>query len=131
MASDPLQHRAYADAIVQRAAEQLRELLKRVAAEARPFPPFPGSMFTYGIEVEPPAGSPYGCVILCDDGELYELQIGLDEEEVARGGDHVATRHEASVKLEDLEPADYVAYAHRAVLAAVAHLEAAGIEGRS
>jgi hypothetical protein len=125
MADDPLQHRAFADAIVERAAGQLRELLQRVAKQVDPFPPFPGAMFTYGIEVDPPAGSPHGCVVVMDDGELYELQIGLDEDEIAQGGDHVASRHEATVRLE-LAPADYVPYAHRAVLALVAHLEAAG-----
>jgi hypothetical protein len=123
VAEDPLQHRAFADAIVERAAQQLRELLQRVAKQIDPFPPFPGAMFTYGIEVEPPAGSPHGCVIVMDDGELYELQIGLDEDEIARGGDHVASRQESPVPLE-LAPADYVAYAHRAVLALVEHLEA-------
>jgi hypothetical protein len=125
MADDPLQHRAYADAIVERAASQLRELLERVAKQLDPFPPFPGAMFTHGIEVDPPAGSEQGCVIVMDDGELYELQIGMDEEEIARGGDHVATRHEAPVKL-DLEADEYVAFAHRAVLAIVRELEASG-----
>ncbi|MBM3141020.1 MAG: hypothetical protein FJZ92_12640 [Chloroflexi bacterium] len=125
MAEDPLQHRAYADALVERAAGQLRDLVQRLAREVAPSPPFPGSMFTYGIEVEPPAGSPHGCVIVMDDGELYELQIGLDDEEVARGGDHVASRRELTVKLE-LPPADYVAYAHRAVGALVETLEQRG-----
>ncbi|MDA0366424.1 MAG: hypothetical protein O3B31_15560 [Chloroflexi bacterium] len=123
MADDPLQHRAFADAIVERAATQLRELLVRLAREAQPFPPFPGAMFVYGIEVEPPPGSPHGCVILMDDGALYELQIGLDEDAVARGGDQVATRHEATVKLE-LPSDEYVLFAHRAALAVVAVLEA-------
>ena len=52
MADDPLQHRAHADLIAQRAADQLRELLRTVASQIDPFPPFPGSMFSYGIEVE-------------------------------------------------------------------------------
>lgn len=124
MAEDPLQHRAFADAIVERAATQLRELMQRMAKQIDPFPPFPGAMFTYGIEVESPPGSPFGCVIVMDDGDLYELQIGLDEEEIARGGDHVASREESTVRIE-APPADYVALAHRAVLALVAHLEAA------
>ncbi len=124
MADDPLQHRAFADAVVERAATQLRELIERLAKQIDPFPVFPGSMFTYGIEVDPPEGSPYGCVIVMDDGRLHELQIGLDEDELARGGDHVASRNETAVAL-DLPPADYVPYAWRAVRALVAHLEAA------
>jgi hypothetical protein len=123
MTDDPLQHRAFADAIVDRAATQLRALLVRLAREAQPFPPFPGAMFVYGIEVEPPPGSAHGCVIVMDDGDLYELQVGLDEDAVARGGDRVAMRHEANVRLE-LPPDEYVLFAHRAALALVDHLEA-------
>ena len=122
MPDDPLQHRAFADAIVARAASQLRELLTRVARDVRPFPAFPGGMFVYGLEVEPPPGSPHGCVIVMDDGELYELHVGLDEDAVARGGDHVATRHEVTVKLE-LAPDAYISFAQRAVAALVDHLE--------
>ena len=55
--SDPLQQRAVADAIVQRAADGLRELLAALARRIDPFPPFPGALFAYGIEVEPPAAS--------------------------------------------------------------------------
>ncbi len=122
--ADPLRHRAYADAIAERAARQLRDLLRTVVAEIDPFPPFPGAMFAYGIEFEPPAGSPYGCVVLGDDAQLYEFVIGLDDEQVAGGGDHVAARNEELVKLDDdLTPADYVAFAHRAVAAAVEYLE--------
>jgi hypothetical protein len=123
MADDPLQHRAFADAIVERAATQLGELLERVAKQLDPFPPFPGAMFTYGVEVALGDGSPYGCVIVMDDGHLYELQIGLDDEEIARGGDHVASRQETTVRLEPA-PAEYIPIAHRAVLALVEQLEA-------
>ena len=66
-----------------------------MAAEIDPFPPFPGSMFSYGIEVDPgaggasgsagPEGAGRGCVVLAEDGELYELQIGLDVDQVESG----------------------------------------------
>ncbi len=129
-APDPLRHRAHADAIAERAAQQLRDLLSTLVAEIDPFPPFPGAMFAYGIEFEPPAGSPYGCVVLGDDAQLYEFVIGLDAEQVAGGGDHVAARNEELVKLDDdLTHADYVAFAHRAVAAAVEYLEAERSEG--
>lgn len=129
--SDPLRHRAYADAIAERAAGQLRDLLRTLVAEIDPFPPFPGAMFAYGIEFEPPAGSAYGCVVLGDDAQLYEFVIGLDDEQVAGGGDHVAARNEELLKLDDeLAPADYVAFAHRAVAAAVAYLEGRQTEGQ-
>ncbi len=126
-AFDPLQVRAVADATVQRAADQLRRQLDDLARRIDPFPPFPGAMFAYGIEIDPPQGpaaSPdLGCVILGNDGQLYELQIGLDHEQVVLGGDHVAARHEELIKLE-LPPADFVPLAHRAIVAATEYLEA-------
>ncbi|HJM74391.1 MAG TPA: hypothetical protein QGI71_00790 [Dehalococcoidia bacterium] len=123
MTDEPLLHRAHADLIVERAATQLRELLKTLAAEIDPFPPFPGAMFAYGIEVEPPVGSgdQYGCVILAEDGDLYELKIGVDVEQ-ATSGAGVAVRSEDRVSLDDLPPAEYAGYAHRAVTAAVEYL---------
>lgn len=124
MAGDPLQHRAHADLITQRAADQLRELLEELVQEIDPFPSFPGSMFSYGIEMEGVAGSDpeRGCVILAEDGKFYELTVGMDMEALAAGGDHVATRSEQRIPLDDLPPAEYVAYAHAAIASAVEHL---------
>ena len=124
MQDDPLLLQAQADAIVRRAADQLRELLQRLAARIDPFPEFPGSFFSYGIEVEADGvpGVDAGCVVLGEDGELYELRIGLDPEQ-ALSRDPVAERSEQRIPLE-LPPALYVAYAHRAVAAAAAVLEA-------
>jgi hypothetical protein len=119
---DPFQERALADAAVARAAQALKEQLKRIAAAIRPFPVFPGAVFAYGIEVEP-VGSGQGCVILGDDGTLYELQVGVDAAQAALDEtDQVGTRHEELVPL-DIPPAEYVTYAHRAVAAAMAHLD--------
>ena len=120
MAGDPLIHRAHAEVIVQRAADQLRELLQAVVAEIDPFPPFPGAMFSYGIEITP-GGGERGCVVLAEDGELYELQIGLDVAQV-ESGNPLTMRSEERTRLDDLPPADYVDYAQRAVAAAVEHL---------
>ena len=128
MAEDHLEQRAFADAIVERAAEQLRELLKRLVGEIDPLPPFPGSMFTYGIEVPPPAGSPLGCVIVGEDGELSELQLGLDDEAVASGGDAVAVRIEHLEPLE-LTSANYIAYAYEAAGAVITHLDTGEVPG--
>lgn len=122
MADDHLEQRAFADAIVERAAEQLRELLRRLVGEVDPLPPFPGSMFTYGIEVPPPAGSPLGCVIVGEDGELSELQLGLDDEAVASGGDAVAARIEHLEPLE-LTSATYIAYAYEAARTVITYLD--------
>jgi hypothetical protein len=118
-----LRHRAHADAIVERAGAQLRELLHELAAAIDPFPEFPGSFFSYGIEVEPPQGeSERGCVVLGEDGELYELQVGSEVDQLDTD-DPATARSEARLPLEDLAPDEYVAYAYRAVGAATAYLE--------
>ena len=124
--NDQLRHRAHADAIIARAGSQLGELLQELAAGIDPFPEFPGSFFSYGIEVEPlPGDSERGCVVLGEDGALYELQIGgevgqLDTDDPATG------RSEVRLPLEDLDAASYLHYAYRAVEAALAHLERQG-----
>lgn len=122
MVDDYLKQRAYADAIVERAADQLRDLLANLVKEIDPFPPFPGSMFTSGIEVQPTSNSSLGCVIVGDDAELYELELGLDQEEIARGGDAHAARIEHTVEL-DLTKAEYVPTAYAAIQAVTTYLE--------
>jgi hypothetical protein len=122
MADDHLEQRAFADAIVDRAAQQFRELLKRLVGEVDQLPPFPGSMFSFGIEVPPPAGSPLGCVIVGEDGELSELQLGLDDAAVESGGDAVAARIEHLEPL-DLTSANYIAHAYQAVGAVITYLD--------
>ena len=124
-ASEARAHRAHAESIVERAAAELREL-PRLARGIRPFPPFPGAMFAYGIEVDPQGDLPgdYGCVVLGEDGGLYELVLTHDAAQEP-AGDPVATRTEELRPLDAMPAADFVAYAHRAVLAAAAHVEGA------
>lgn len=123
MPADPLLVQAQADAILQRAATALRELLHSTARDLDPFPEFPGAFFAYGIEVDPEGeiGGDLGCVVLAEDGELYELQIGLDPEQMD-SRDPVAMRAEERVPL-DLPPDQYVAYAYRALQQAARVLE--------
>ncbi|MGH2586588.1 MAG: hypothetical protein ACRDJE_16860 [Dehalococcoidia bacterium] len=115
---EPLARKAQADLIVDRAAEQLRVVVKDLAERLDPFPPFPGAFFSYGIEVEPDAAARVdrGCVVLAPDGEFYELEIGVDMEGLDPGGyaDPVALRSEEMKKLT-LHPRDYVVYAHNAI----------------
>ena len=117
---DPLEAKAAADRIVEQAAEQLRALLLEAAARLRPFPPFPGAFFTYALEAEPNGAADVdrGCVVVCEDGELYELQMGVDLESAALGGfeDPVSLRKEELKKL-DLHPRDYIVYAYNALTA--------------
>ncbi len=123
-------HSAHAGAIMERAATELRELLPLVARELRPFPPFPGAMFTYGIEVDPHGDllGDYGCVVLGEDGGLYELVLTHDAAQEP-AGDPVATRTEELRPLDEMPVADFVFYAHRAVLAAAAYVEGTRFSG--
>lgn len=124
MPTDPLQTRAQADAVMQRATDQLRELLEATARQIDPFPAFPGSMFSTGIEVDGLPASERGCVVLGEDGGLYELQIGLDADQMALGvTDPSSTRHELRIPIEDLSPAEYAFAAYRALVAATDYLQ--------
>ena len=122
---DPLDLKTQGDVIVERAAEQLRRLLHRAVAELDPFPSFPGALFTNAIEAEPggAADPDRGCVVVGEDGELYEFQIGVDFEGVALSGfeDPVSLRKEELAKLE-LHPRDYIVYAYNALGAVVEKL---------
>lgn len=126
--TDPLVHKAHADLIIERAAEQLRGLLREAVQKLDPFPPFPGAFFTFGIEVEPGglASAGRGCVVLGPDAELYELEVGTDFSQDL--SDPVAAREEKLEKL-DLHPCDYVVYAYHA-LTRVVELLLEQAEGR-
>jgi hypothetical protein len=114
---DPLELKYDADAVIERAADRLRAVLADAVARLDPFPPFPGSFFSYGIEIEAPGmeSSDRGCVVLGEDGSFYELKMGheipADDTEFA---DVVAMREE---KLEPLEmhPLEFVVYATNAI----------------
>ena len=54
MKSDPLSYKDEADAALERAADRLRRVLQEAVARLDPFPPFPGSFVSYGIEIEAP-----------------------------------------------------------------------------
>jgi len=115
---EPLARKAQADIIVDRAADQLRKIVKDLTEQLDPFPPFPGAFFSYGIEIEPDAAARIdrGCVVLGPDGEFYELEIGVDMEGLDPSGsvDPVAMRSETMKKFT-LHPRDYIVYAHNAI----------------
>ena len=109
---DPLVKRAIADAVVERASSELKSLLHELASALDPFPGFMDIDSIQAVEIEP-AGvdrRAHGCVVVCPDGELYELVLRLIPGPVNAGGvDHVE-----EMKPLDLPPGDYVAYAHAA-----------------
>jgi hypothetical protein len=115
---DPLAQKAQADGLFEGAALRLRELLREAVSHLGPFPPFPGAFFTYAIEAEPAAAAHAGrgCVVVCPDGELYELVMGVElpsfPEEPA---DSVSMRKEELKRLDNLHPRDYLVYAYNAL----------------
>ena len=119
--SDPLELKNEADEALERAAKRLRATLKEAAGRLDPFPPFPGAFFSHGIEVEAPGISlpDVGCVVLGQDGELYELKVGqsipaLDLEI----SDPVAIREE-ELKALELHPRDYLVFGYNALVKVV------------
>lgn len=116
--TDPLERKAAADLVIDRAALQLRTLLQEAARELRPFPPFPGAFFTNAVEVnlEGVERPDLGCVVVAEDGELYELEMKIEfGEEFGDVIDPVQARDETLKKLEELHPRDYVVLAYNAL----------------
>ncbi len=135
MASTALLRKVQADNVLERAAMQLEALLKEACAQLAPFPPFPNAMFTNAIECEAGAAADpdRGCVVVGEDGELYELEFGIDHEaiEITGSWDPVNARKETMKKLE-LAPMDYLNYAYSGLVAVTEQLlerEAAAKEG--
>lgn len=117
-AFDPRASKDEADAVLEEAAQRLRQLLHQAVRHLEPFPPYPGAFFTYAIEVEAPgAESPErGCIVLAPDGELYELQIGQEPPLLPDIADPLAMRREELKPLDNLHPRDYILYAYNALV---------------
>jgi hypothetical protein len=120
MSRDALLRKTQADNAIERAAMQLRALLVEACAELDPFPSFPNAFFTNAIEADPGPGgrSDLGCIVVMEDGELYELEMGIDHDSIEMTGswDPVTARKETTKKV-DLHPRDYLLYAYNALLA--------------
>ena len=120
MQPNPLLRKAQADNVLERTAMQLEALLKEACAELDPFPPFPNALFTNAIECDagPAADPDRGCIVVDEEGELYELEFGIDHDSIELTGswDPVTARKETKKKLE-LHPRDYVVYAYNGLVA--------------
>ena len=110
--TDPLTRKAKADALLERNASELREMLHEAAGELGPFPFFPGSFSVRAIEAEPGAAAKAdrGCVVVCPDGELYEYIYT-----VAAGGPFPEPSLKEETKELDLPDQDYIPYAYNAL----------------
>lgn len=103
-----------AEATLEEAAARLKELLQEAASRLEPFPTFYGSLTVRAIEAEPPLGhsSELGCVVVCPDGELYELEVGFNPSPF--GFSTNMEREEKLTKL-DMPTLTYISYAHSAL----------------
>ncbi len=110
----PMARKLQADVVIETAARQMRELLKEAVGKLDPFPPFPGSFFTLGIEVEGGVaeGPERGCIVLGPDGELHELEISID---FTQGVIDPVTARDETLKPLELHPRDYLVYAYNAL----------------
>ena len=115
--------------VIERAADEVADLLRRTAVDIRPFPTFPGAFFTEAVEVETeaPGARVHGCIVVTREGELRELRIGIDAEAFEHPGipDPVAMRSEKLAEV-DLSAADRLLYS----LAALRTLTALAGYGR-
>jgi hypothetical protein len=118
--SEPSCALAEADAILARAADEVEALLREAARRLRPFPAFPGALFSFGVEAEAEGVLDHsvGCVVVTEDGELKELQIGIAGEGPGLLGppDPVSMREEQLVDVE-LSPHDRLLFAYQGLRA--------------
>ena len=112
---------AVADAAVDRAAGELKKLLADLAGRIDPFPNFTGSESIKAIEVEPAGivARELGCVVVCPDGGLYELNLTSIQGPLGLSD---VDQVEELLPL-DLQPVLYVPYAHAAVKLLADHLD--------
>ena len=116
--TDTFARKQQADLLVERTAQQLRLLLEETAKSLRPFPPFPGAFFTNAVEIsmEGAERPDLGCIVVGEDGGLYELEIVINfDEEFEALGDPVQARDENLKKLEDLHPRDEIVLSYNAL----------------
>jgi hypothetical protein len=111
--ADPWRASAVAEAAVERAAQELRQVLVALATSLDPFPGFQGLKTLHAVEVD--LGSMEdpgrGCVVVGPDGLLYELALHTIHGPLEYGD---ADQVEELTDLE-LAPHEYVQYAYRAI----------------
>ena len=118
---EPWALEAVADAALERVATQLRDVLKELAGRIDPFPAFLNMTTIQAVEVEPGgmALADRGCIVVCADGELYELSLTS----IQGPPDLVEADQVEDFRALDLPPSQYIPYAHAAIKALVEHLE--------
>ena len=112
--TDPWRASVLAGAVVERTAQELREILSMLATTLDPFPGFEGLQTLQAVEID--LGSltnpNLGCVVVGPDGLLYELVLRTIPGPIDVGG---VDQLDELTEL-DLEPSEYLLYAHQAIL---------------
>ena len=116
-----LGHKSSADRILEKTALELEILLKEACISFRPFPSFPNAFFTNAIECDPSGliwNGDHGCIVVTENGELHELDFGVDHEAIEMLGswDPVSARKE-TLKPLNLHPRDYILFAYSGLTA--------------
>ncbi len=130
---DPMQRKREADQVLDESIQRLKDLARSACLQLEPYPVFPGTLSVQAIECEPPrsAGPDRGCIVIMQDGELYELEIGFDMQEMAEQmtPDLFYARREKASKVADLAPVDELYYLYHGLREVTRILLARGVRG--
>ena len=108
------------ESILERVAEQVREVVIKLALVLDPFPLFLGLNTIHAVEVEPSGYGPdRGCVVICSDGQLYRMILRMVPGPVDIGG---VEQSEELMEL-DLSANEYLSYAYNAIRSLIELLE--------
>ena len=101
------------DALIQKTAQDLHEILADMASQLDPFPYFLGSTEVRAVEAEPGGvqKADRGCVVVCQDGELYEFTMKVQ----GGGAFDFEIDRDDSVKRLEMPPEDYIPYAYNGI----------------
>ncbi len=119
---EPWALKAVADESLERAASQLRDIVKELVDRLHPFPAFVGMTSIQAVEVEPRGlqATNKGCIVVCPDGELYELNLQTIPGPLGVSDvDHVDEYRPLELPLEE-----YIPYAYAAIRALTEKLNA-------
>jgi hypothetical protein len=111
---NPAVQQAIAETITSQTGAELHSVLKRLVKKVQPFPTFPDMPNIQALEVLPSGTKDMdrGCIVLCDDGEFYELTIRTIPGTPSLGG---GFEHIEEYEDSKLSAGDYVAYAYVAI----------------
>lgn len=99
--------------LIEQTAARLHEMIVGMAGSLVPFPYFLGSTEVQAIEAEPGGlhKADRGCIVVCADGEMYELTVKMADP----GGMGFGMDRTDSVKPIELPPEEYIVYASHAI----------------